>query len=498
MRIDQSQDYYLLSPALAGVFVPFSRATAIYQPLPEPPGDSARSKLYVRRGRYAYANTEVTFANQLGNWGSVNLDANFIKLENQLQFLDTRNDRTRLILAPNVGVNSELQLGFFFNRTHADRPFLPGFYLYEGRVTDNYSGVAASFSRALSDSQSAGLDLRYRNDDQTFESSQIYHRQRFRIYEAGLHHQLVVGRHNLHYEGDIKLVDYQSGTISEKPLSWRIALGDLLQLQPILILFGQAGLTGVSGLKVQTTLTGMLRYELNENTDAAVILSRQAILPTAEQRYLPTVTADFGSGDDSYFIGGNPTLRSGSSLSIEAMGSTRLQRLGIQARGGYTRFTDLPSWHHGNLPTIVGAYSPVSLLHQSLLFGTVNMNLTLPWGMFASAAYGARQVASHGSNYTYGPEHELDGFTGIRFWFDRFQIIVTAAVGGKYRSNTIRYLDGSSDTDKFVAESFLSFDLKRFHFFWNYTNLLDTSYSLNGRRQPGRSHWWGFSWEFFD
>ena len=227
------------------------------------------------------------------------------------------------------------------------------------------------------------------------------------------------------------------------------------------------------------------------------MLSRQAILPQPEQRYLPEITAGLALGDEDYLISGNPDLPSGSSTSLEFLGGASFRRLEINLRAGLTRFNDAPFWENDRSVNVLAGYQPLAL-DRSLAFASASLRVRLPYSGFLSGAYAIRQVYDDGVSYTYGAEHEADGFAGFRFWVERFQITVTAAIGGKFRSQTSRYLDGSGDDDKFAAESFLSFDLKRFHFFWNYTNLLDQDLIINGRWQPGRSHWWGFSWEFFD
>ena len=77
-------------------------------------------------------------------------------------------------------------------------------------------------------------------------------------------------------------------------------------------------------------------------------------------------------------------------------------------------------------------------------------------------------------------------------------VTVSGAASIKFRSATNRYFDGGSDGTLALTESFLSFDLKQFHFYYNFNNVLSTKYSLDGLTQPGRSLWWGFRWEFFD
>lgn len=497
LRIDPSQKYYLLSPGLAGAIVPFSRETALYQPLPKPPGDSARSKIYVRRGRYGYANTQVDFASQFGNLGSAILDGNFIKLDNQVQFLQTEDQRLRLIVEPNVGTNSTLQTGIFFNRDHSDRQFFPGFYLYRGRITDNYSGATASFETRLADLQSAGVTLRYRDDEQIFESSQINHRQRSRIYEGSANYQVSAGRNDLRLQLDSKVVNYKSGSTSESPLYWQASGSDMLALRPEVVLFVQAGLAGASGLNLQPLALGILHYQFSGRTHAALLLSHLAAMPQPEERYMPELLAGIAFGDSDYSVQGNPDLESGSSNSIELMGATSTGKLDLNLRLGATQLNNAPLWSNDRLAHTLGGYQPVGL-DRNLIFATLNAHLRLPYGTFVSTAYGFRNLSSSGYDLTYGAAHEVDGFSGIRFWWPHFQVTITAALGGKFRSRVDRYLDGSTDKEKFVAESFLSVDLKRFHFFWNYTNLFDSQYYLNGLLQPGRSHWWGFSWEFFD
>jgi hypothetical protein len=87
---------------------------------------------------------------------------------------------------------------------------------------------------------------------------------------------------------------------------------------------------------------------------------------------------------------------------------------------------------------------------------------------------------------------------GVRFPVRKLKIMLNAAVGGRFRSASAQYFGGGSDDARILPEAYFSFDLKSFHFFYNYTNLLNANYYFGGYRQPGRAIWWGFTWAFVD
>jgi hypothetical protein len=158
---------------------------------------------------------------------------------------------------------------------------------------------------------------------------------------------------------------------------------------------------------------------------------------------------------------------------------------------------DAPFWQVDKSEFDRGNYRPEAL-DRNLAFASATVDLDLPFNSFTHISYATRQLYNNKIDYTFGPKHQLAGLGGLTYYIGKLNVTVTAAVGGQYRSSVNRYQDGSGDDDKVILESFLSFDLKKFRFFWNYTNLLDTRYSINGRLQPGRSLWWGFTWGFVD
>jgi hypothetical protein len=134
---------------------------------------------------------------------------------------------------------------------------------------------------------------------------------------------------------------------------------------------------------------------------------------------------------------------------------------------------------------------------RKLLFASVMARATLPHGIYGQAGYAYREVFLDNFNLTAGPQHVASGFAGMRFPIHKLKVRVNVGIGGRFRSAT-HGLSGGDDDARFLVEAYLGFDLKSFHFFWNYTNLLNITYYVGGYRQPGRAIWWGFTWAFID
>ncbi len=495
LRVAPSSKYYFLTPALAGLGAPFGRLVCLYQETPSENSDSALSKVHVTRGRGGFANTYVTFANRFGSLGTVSLDASFLKYDGIRFFTESKVERLRLINNLTVANNTNLRIGLFFNRLRNNELFFPPHYEFYGRVSDNYSGIAVQVDRLLDQSRSYGSRLTYRNDDQKLRQSSLDFDQRFQVIDGNLYYHWRRGQHDLQADIDLRYLHYSVYDDRDRVYYLRLALGDLLHLTDRITLYGNLSLLAASGVTARPAGLALIHYQHDSTWSTALLLARGVILPQAEMKYLPAIARTFIASEPDYRIEGNCDLDAGRTNNMEVFFSYAKGRLDLHVRSGISQMFGLPAWQVDDTDYYYSDYHPIAV-DRNLIFATTRLHLSLPHNAYLSAAYGYRQVFKDDIDYTYGPEHLANGLVGWRYLIPKLEVTVSASAGVKYRSPTLRYFDGSGDNAKFVAESFLSFDLKRFHFFYNYTNLFDTEYALNGRFQPGRSRWWGFTWEF--
>jgi hypothetical protein len=495
-RTDFADSYYLLSPTLSGAFSPLGRPSTLFQQRRLVDADTAQSKLYVTRGRGGFSNTTFTFQNHFGVAGVVYADGTFSKKNGLLAYSESKLDRFRIISNPVIATNIDAEVGLFINRLHGSKLVTGMNEMNWGDLSDNYSGAMGQVDYFRDDRSRYSATLSYRNDDQKFNLLSLRNAQRFRQLDALLSHQRIVRQHNLEFKANLRCLRFTENAAFHNVGYYDLAVSDFRSLNR-LTAYGSLALRGSTDLRIRLAITLLARYQFDSAQALTVIASRGAFLPQPEMQYLRGVTAILQDTTIDYRLAGNEGIESGYSHGVEGYYRHNWGRITAEARVGFVSLNNLPEWRVDFTELALADYS-VGALDRNLFFASARTRLTLPRGFYGVGGYAYRIVYHQGINYTYGPQHLASGLLGVRFPINKLKIVINAAVGGKFRSATVYALTGNRDDATMILESFLSFDLKRFHFFYNYTDLLDIDYSLNGLPQFGRSLWWGFTWEFFN
>jgi len=278
---------------------------------------------------------------------------------------------------------------------------------------------------------------------------------------------------------------------------YNLSVTDFWKTNNKLTLFSSFAILGSSDLKPKPTFTLLGQYQINDNINTTTIASVRYVMPAPEMIYLPETGKALQGGEDDYLIAGDNNLESGRLVSIENYLTIQEDNYYLKAGGGYSQFKSLPDWIADFNQLQYGSYQAVGLDRSFIFFSSEGM-LSLPYNFHLSAAHTYRQVYQNKINYTYGAEHNLTGFSGTSFMIPKVDILLDASAGLKYRSVTNKYFASGGDNSVLMFEVFLTFNLKAFHFFWNYNNVLSKEYYVNGILQPGRSIWWGFRWRFMN
>gem|GEM_PF-2250094 len=497
-RMEPADGYHLLSPTLAGVGSPFGRPFVVYQQLQLPDDDTSQSEIFVTHGTGGFANTSFTFENHFGAAGIINADGTFIRKNRAYSYSGSKLNRLRLVSRPVIARNLATTVGVSINRIIGDKLFHPRTAFYSGDLSDNYSAVSGQIAYCENEKVNYRVSLVYRNDDQRITYEGLQSHQRFQIADLHLAQQTDGTPNNLELSGDLRYLRYAENQKVHNILYYNIGASDLLTLTDRINAYGNFSLRGSNDLRIKPVATLSLEYRIDSLRSVAAIASRGMFMPQPEMLYLrPASGALFDTSVD-YRISGNEQLESGYSNSVEILLRGSLSRLvAAQARVGYANFHSLPQWQVDYETYANGNYRAVAV-DRNLFFATLTARLTLPKGFYGRASYAFRNVYHDGINLTEGPQHQASGYAGIRFPVRKLKIMLNAAVGGRFRSASAQYFGSGSDDARMLAEAYFSFDLKSFHFFYNYTNLLNANYYSNGYRQPGRAIWWGFNWAFVD
>jgi hypothetical protein len=304
-------------------------------------------------------------------------------------------------------------------------------------------------------------------------------------------------RHFVELGADLRHLSYTDQETNNKAVYYNLTLTDLLALTRNLSVSGQAAITGSQDVRIRPAVSGTVNFSTGQAFHAGLTVSRSTLLPQPEMLYGVYKVAALVTDTIDYSINGDAELEPGAATGIELSLHRTAAFYEARLRGGYFSFSDLPAW---------------SIAYDSLLFGehvASNMNCRL---MFASVecrvaphgrltgllTYGIRDVADEGETLTLGPQHTAAALLLYRLPIRRLAVFVNLGAGAEFRSASNRYFIGAPEDGVMTVDSYLGFDLKRFHFFFNFDNLLDTEYTLGGLRQRGRSYWWGFKWTLLD
>ena len=497
-RMEPAEGYHLLSPTLAGMGSPFGRPFVVYQQSQLPDDDNSQSEIFVTHGTGGFANTAFTFKNHFGAAGIVNADGTFIRKNRDYSYSGSKLNRLRLISRPVVARNLATTIGLSLNRMIGDKLFHPRTAFYSGDLSDNNSAISTQIAYYKSEKVNYRASLVYRNDDQRITYGGLQSHQRFQIADLHLARQTEGTPNDFELGGDLRYLRYTENHKVHNTLYHNISASDLLTLTDRINAYGNFSLRGSNDLRIKPAATLCMEYRIDSLRSVATIASRGVFMPQPEMLYLRPISGALFDSSADYRVSGNEQLESGYSNSVEILlRGSFCRHVSAQARAGYANFHSLPQWQVDYETYANGNYRAVTV-DRNLFFAALTARLTLPKGFYGQASYAFRNVYHDGINLTEGPQHQASGYAGVRFPVRKLKIMLNAAVGGRFRSASAQYFGGGSDDARMLAEAYFSFDLKSFHFFYNYTNLLNANYYFGGYLRPGRAIWWGFNWAFID
>jgi hypothetical protein len=496
--MEPADGYHLLSPTLASVGSPFGRPFVLYQQLQLPDHDTSQSEIFVTHGTGGFANTSFTFENHFGAAGIVNVDGTFIRKNRDYSYSGSKLNRLRLVSRPVIARNLATTIGLSLNRMIGDKIFYSRGDRYYGDLSDHCSVISTQVAYYQDEKVNYRASLIYRNDDQRITYERLRSHQRFQVADLHLAKQTEGTANSLELGGDLRYLRYTENQNAHNTLYYNIGVSDLLTLTDRINAYGNASLRGSSDLRVKPVATLSMEYGIDSLWSVAAIASRGVFMPQPEMLYLRPVSGALADTSVDYLISGNEELESAYANSIEVLLRGSCGRfVTTQARSGYASFHGLPQWQADYVTYANGSYSAVAV-DRNLFFAALTARLTLPKGFYGQASYAFRNVYHNGITFTEGPQHLASGYAGVRFPVRKLKITVNAAIGGRVRSASAQYFGGGGDDARMLTEAYLGFDLKSFHFFYNFANLLDADYSFGGYRQPKRAIWWGFNWAFVD
>lgn len=497
IRSEPSDRHFLLSPGLSGLVAPFGRTIDVHQQSDQFDFDTATSTIYVNRGRGGFANTTFEFKSNFGKLGSIRTDGTFQKTDGLVIGANTNMRRMRILVQPRVAQNWRSTILYSFNRLEGSKLFFPETFNYVGHVSDYYANLSTSLSYLRSENAQLDLRFSYKNDDQYFDQRDLKTFQRQRMVESRAEYQVRGTRGVLALKGTARYLRFISQSIAQNAILFDLGASDLFSVSPNATLFGAASIVGSNDVSPRPAIVGAFVCDLDDKSTISTTIAWRSILPQPEMLYLAPISAALFDSTYDYSISGDDALGSGSARTIELVYNYGRGVNQMRLAAGVINLADVSEWETDSDSLLYGETRPVEV-DKNAMYACVQ-GRAHPFNRLSTVfAYGIRQVKSGGTDATLGPQHTASGSAWYGFPIARFKLWVNFGVGATFRSAINRHTYGGVEDGVVIAESYFSFDLKRFHFYFNYHNLLNVDYTLNGVDQPGRSIWWGFRWKFID
>ncbi len=497
IRSEPSDRFFVLSPAISGLYVPFGRVADIHQQSDLAEFDTAASTIYVNRARGGFANTTFEFKSNFGNLGSLRTDGTFQKSDGLVIGSNTNLRRMRVLLEPRLGGKWRGNVLYSFNRLQGSKIFFPDNYSYDGNVSDYFANLATSLCYLRSERTQLDWRSSYRNDAQYFNKGVLATSQRFRIVESSTEYQIRSERSTVGVNTSLRFLRFISQHVASDAFYFDFGARELFTLSPRTKLFGSAAIIGSTDLAPRPSVVGAVVYDLDSSSTVSVTGAWRTILPQPEMLYLAPISAALFDSVADYSISGDPDLGAGTARSIEFAYQYSHERAQFRISAGAANLANVAEWRVNSDSLLYGETLPIETDH-SILYAGAQGRFQPTNRVAMNLSYGIRKANSDGSDVTLGPKHTAAGSAWYGFPVKRFKLWINFGAGATFRSAVNRQVYGGVEDGVVIAESYFSFDLKRFHFYFNYHNVFDVAYTMAGIEQPGRSIWWGFRWKFID
>lgn len=497
-RSEPADRQYFLTPALAGLVVPFGRTITVYQQSDLIEFDTARSTIYVNRGRGAFANTTFEFMSHFGKLGSLYADGTYQKTDGLVLSADSRVDRMRFVIEPNLGRRVIGQTLYSFSRTKGRKIFFPDSYFYSGFASDNFTTLSSSLTFLRSQSSQIDWRLNYKNHDQKFNQFDLRTAQRYRLVESSADYTYYGSATITSLGGSARYLRYTDQGIGQNAVYYEAHFRQMRNLSDRFHVFASGEFAGASDVGIGPSLTGVASLDLSGSANVAAVAGLRYLIPTPEMLYSQTKQAGLVDSVFDYRISGDESLESGTARSLEFVLNQCGEKLQFQIASGMIDLKDAAEWSVNADSVYLSEVHP-TLVDRNILYATLRTTVQLHSRINLYLFYGVRSVESDGVDVLYGPQHTAGGFANYRFPIGKMKLWFNVGAGGTFRSANNQNLYGGPEEGVFLTEGYLSFDLKRFHFYFNYHNIFDQGYTQNGIDNSfGRSVFWGFRWTFIN
>jgi hypothetical protein len=334
-------------------------------------------------------------------------------------------------------------------------------------------------------SEGYGFELKEGNEIIALKAEQIFH----------------MPRNQIQIEAYTEREVFESLSNKKELYAGFLSASDLYQLGPTTNLFACAKMSKEEGLDEGISALGGLSHWLSKRFSLFGTVGTIAGFPNTMERYWPAYSFSFKDTTADYFEEGNELLKSQRSILVDFGMNLEYKNLEMSGYFFGAKIDDMLFWSNVDTTVYYGHFKPTNA-DAEIRGASINSRFE-PFGflsLYLSYAYKWSRNSGTDLRLPFSPEHSLFSYIQYESEFLMKEIGLKLRMEGKVLSE--RFMDQyehKREPETAIVNAKITIRYLDFNFHYTIRNITNENYRLfEDHDLPGRTHWWGFYWEFYD
>jgi outer membrane receptor for ferrienterochelin and colicin len=503
--MENVEDIKIIEPGLAGIYNQDAPLGCLLTKSKEFNGEKVFSKALYQKAPYNFRRTQLELGKNFTSRGMIYLTAGFkgydgYLVNNHLSSMHL-SFSGKYILKENWNLRVDAsRLDAKIGLAHTEDFSLRPITEFGGDWRINLKLVHKATESSLSNFRISYYNMKQRFNDPGFS---VFREDVEEIINLGMEHEFFYRqKHNLKLKGNWTYDRLDERSSIDHTQKINLSIADLFQASPRVDFLFFIGMNKASRFDGRLSPMSGISYGINQNSKACFTLGSFWGFPSIRDLYLDSTNYTLSSSPGyKYTIEGKSDLKAQKSLVANLGYSLNKSnyKLGLNVRR--SRLENSVQWENQSGLPYDGKWIP---LNQDLnLYGAELDFLFNPRQnvkLFASYAFQKAEEVKSDLDKPFVPEHSL--FCYLEYYKKLLKNEIQ--LSGRVENNLIssyyaREKEKDKQKDIDILNLRITFRFLDFTCYYVIENLNDKSYkTFLSYPAPGRTQWWGFSWQFFD
>jgi outer membrane cobalamin receptor len=461
------------------------------------------SRATANRGPFGTYRTQVELGRKLTKKGEFYFTAEFKETDGYQINSDYDGMSFWGATAFDLSKNLDWKISGYRNRSKLGVPFFTDANYRDARKNSESWGINSAL--LIREHHRAFLNLRLQYDNQKQEiKSEGYgfeSKEGNETIALKAEQLFLMPRNQIQIEAYTEREVFKSLTNEKELYGGFLSASDLYQLGPNTSLFVSAKMNKEEGLDMGISALAGLSHGFSKRVSLFGTVGTIAGFPNTMERYWPASSFSFKDTTADYFEEGNEFLKSQRSTIVDFGMNVESKNLNLSGYVFGAKIDDMLFWSNVDTTVFFGHFKPTNTSAE-IRGASVNSRYE-PFshlGLYFSYTYKWSRNSDTDLLLPFSPEHSLFSYIQYESEFLKKEIGLKLRLEGKMLSE--RFMDQyqkDREPEMAIVNAKITIRYLDFNFHYTIRNITDEEYRLfDDYTMPGRTHWWGFYWEFYD